>query len=136
MTAFILAFAGVSLALGLFVWLVGRTDSAVAGLIAGALLVFFGLLYAGVGYPVPVELVHPEGVVVARVLQKGEAIWIWVRSPGSEPRAFKLPWSEEVAAQLEGAMRSGARQTRVGFDSNSESLVFHPIPQPADPPKE
>ena len=42
---------------------------------------------------------------------EGEAIYLWVRWPGeAAPRAYRLPWSEETARQIEEAATATAEE--------------------------
>ena len=44
--------------------------------------------------------------MVGSRLREGEAIYLWIEMVDSdEPRAYKLPWQQEMAKQLFGAER-------------------------------
>ena len=49
--------------------------------------------------------------LVAQSWVEGEAIYLWVRWPGeAAPRAYRLPWSEETARQIEEAAAETAEE--------------------------
>lgn len=85
----------------------------------------------------------PEATVVGSQLREGEAIFVWLELPeASEPRAYKLPWQQELAKQLYGAQRQAeARGTQVKmrrpFDNLTDQIepMFYAQPQPPLPPK-
>lgn len=81
--------------------------------------------------------------VVATQLEPSRAIHLWLMVDSSqEPRAYRLPWSQEVAEQLHKAMqeaeRNGTRvQMRQPFERSYdlEEKKFYALPQPALPEK-
>ena len=85
-----------------------------------------------------------EATVVGSRLREGEAIYLWIEMVDSdEPRAYKLPWQQEMAKQLFGAQReaeaNGTKvQMRLPFGDRVENQepVFYALPQPALPPKQ
>lgn len=84
-----------------------------------------------------------EATVVGSQLREGEAIFLWLELPEApEPRAYRLPWQQELAKQLYGAQREAeAHGTKVKmrrpFDDKTEQLepMFYAPPQPPLPPK-
>ena len=84
-----------------------------------------------------------EATVVGSQLREGEAIFLWLELPEApEPRAYRLPWQQELAKQLYGAQREAeSRGTEVKmrrpFDDNTDQLepMFYAPPQPPLPPK-
>jgi len=84
-----------------------------------------------------------EATVVSAKLREGEAIFLWIEMPEfDEPRAYKLPWQQELAKQLYGAQREAeAIGTKVRMRSpfkdqtEEQSPVFYALPQPPLPSK-
>jgi hypothetical protein len=85
-----------------------------------------------------------EATVVGSRLREGEAIYVWIEiADTDEPRAYKLPWQQEMAKQLYGAQReaeaNGTKvQMRLPFANRVESQepLFYALPQPPLPPKQ
>ena len=97
--------------------------------------------------PKPVALEWTRGLGEARVLgadlREGEAIFLWLRVPGTDdPRSYQLPWDQKLAEQLHKAQREAAQ---LGTDVRAKNLrrgpegdekpVFYARPQDALPPK-
>jgi hypothetical protein len=84
-----------------------------------------------------------EATVVSARLREGEAIYLWIEMPeAEEPRAYKLPWKQELAKQLYGAQRKAeAMGTKVRMRSpfkdqtEDQAAVFYALPQPPLPSK-
>ena len=84
-----------------------------------------------------------EATVVGSRLREGEAIYVWIEMADTdEPRAYKLPWQQDMAKQLYGAQReaeaNGTKvQMRLPFANQVESHepLFYALPQPPLPPK-
>jgi hypothetical protein len=126
---------------------VGTRTGAVA-LFALLTVVGYGALIELMSRPKPASLgwvrTHATTVkVAASQLRENEAIYLWlVFDEEPEPRAYKLPWSMEMARQLRDAERRAAqRQSEVRMktpfaknDAKTEQ-VFHAPPRPAPPPK-
>lgn len=82
--------------------------------------------------------------VIAATMIEGEAIYLWLRVPqDSEPRSYRMPWSEEAARQLaeaQHAAESNGREVmmRKPFQSmqGAERPIFYPEPQPPLPAKQ
>ena len=72
------------------------------------------------------------------------AIYIWVqRDDAKEPRAYKLPWSDEMARQLHESQRSAEReggQVQVRMRKAQQQIdgerMFYAKPRQALPPKQ
>jgi len=85
-----------------------------------------------------------EARVIGADLREGEAIYLWLRTPGAgEPRSYVLPWDRKLAEQLHRAQReANARGTEVQARNlfrngqDQQQPVFYATPQPARPPKE
>ena len=57
------------------------------------------------------ELRGGETALLAHDWVEGEAIYLWVRWPEEDaPRAYRLPWSEETAQQIEQAEQANEAQ--------------------------
>jgi hypothetical protein len=84
-----------------------------------------------------------EATVIGAKLNEGEAIYLWIEIPGGdEPRAYRLPWAQELAKQLYGAQREAQTkgtkvQMRLPFKEQTENqdAVFYALPQPPLPTK-
>jgi len=97
--------------------------------------------------PASIEWWHQdasEATVVASRLREGEAIYLWIEIPDSdEPRAYKLPWQQQMAKELFGAQREAEAmgtkvQMRLPFKDPEKALdpVFYAQPQPPLPSKQ
>jgi len=97
--------------------------------------------------PASIEWWHQgasEATVVASRLREDEAIYLWIEIAGSdEPRAYKLPWQQQMAKELYGAQREAQAmgtkvQMRLPFKDREEALdpVFYAVPQPPLPSKQ
>lgn len=78
--------------------------------------------------------------VMAHKLVRGEAIYLYVDTGEGEPRAYKLEWSDEVAQQLQDAVRGSRGNGNQGgaimeFDHSWDQHPpqFHPLPRPRLP---
>ena len=77
-------------------------------------------------------------------MEEDVAIYIWVQRDGArEPRAYKLPWSEEMARQLHESQRSAERdgsdvqvRMRKGQQQIDGERMFYAKPRQALPPKQ
>lgn len=96
--------------------------------------------------PVTLEWWHQdasEATVVGSKLREGEAIYLWIElAEADEPRAYRLPWAQELAKQLYGAQREAeAKGTKVKMRlpfrnrTDEQELLFYAQPQPPLPPK-
>lgn len=122
----------------------------VAGL--GTAALFMPLAYGALAdllsrpKPVSLEWVHrhvSEASVLGSSIREGQAIYLWLKMPeAGEPRAYRLPWSREMAQQLQDAQREAREnrngvQVRLPFDESEErrEKMFYAPPQPALPEK-
>ena len=84
-----------------------------------------------------------EATVLSARMQEGEAIYLWLQLPNSaEPRYYKIGWSEEVAKQLQQAMREaeknqGGMKMELPFENtwDTDKPMFYALPQPKLPEK-
>jgi hypothetical protein len=119
----------------------------------GASALFLPAAYLGfaalLGQPKPVQLewyrAHaPEATVLASSFRENQAIYLWLQLAGVvEPRAYALPWSRDLAEQLQTAQREAAEnqsqvQMRLPFEQSLEDREpkFYAMPQPQLPPKD
>jgi hypothetical protein len=85
-----------------------------------------------------------EANVLGATVREGEAIYVWLLMPEiTEPRAYTLPWSLELAKQLQEARKQAEQQgtglgMRLPFEHSwdKQEPKFYALPQPALPPKE
>jgi hypothetical protein len=101
------------------------------------------------GRPKPVGLEWLAGAGEARVLgsvpEEGKRILVWLQLDGAdEPRAYVLPWSRQMAEQLQGAEREAAEtgsdvRMRAPFAGeaslDNQEPRFYAAPQMPLPPK-
>ena len=116
-------------------------------------LLFLPTAYAGLSrllsMPKPVELEWwharaEEATVLASTFREGEAIYLWLQLHDSaDPRAYSLPWSRDLAEQLQAAQREASEnqtqvQMRLPFEHSldGQEPKFYAMPQPQLPPKE
>jgi hypothetical protein len=86
----------------------------------------------------------PEATVLGSTIDEGKNIFVWLQMPGgNEPRAYALPWSRDVAEQLQEAQREAqaggtAVLMRTPFEPSWDTREprFYAAPQPAMPPKD
>ena len=80
------------------------------------------------------ELRTGETALLAHSWVEGEAIYLWVRWPDeAAPRAYRLPWSEETAQQIEEAQEAKEQdggETVVEFQEGIEGVTAS-LPQQA-----
>lgn len=97
--------------------------------------------------PVSLELARKElaeATVLGAHLEEDTAIHLWLGLPGiAEPRAYSLPWDQQLARQLRGAEReseqTGAKvQMRKPFESSLDERQqrFYAAPPPPPPEKQ
>ncbi|HVR65646.1 MAG TPA: hypothetical protein VMT98_03355 [Verrucomicrobiae bacterium] len=98
--------------------------------------------------PKPMSLAWAEGQIEAAdvlgsTFIEGEAIYVWLRLPGSmEPRSYKLPWDQRRAQELQDAMNEAGQlgtgvEMRQPFDDypQDEEPMFYALPQTPTPEK-
>src|SRR3546814_17064488 len=101
-----------ALLLGAYVFLVlprARVEQRVVSV--GVFLILIGLVYGGatelLSRPKPLRLEWRDAgkaEVVSAMPIEDEAIYLWLSMPDeSEPRAYVLPWSRDVAQQIQDA---------------------------------
>ena len=134
------------------IWSHRKLWAKVAAVVATALfLPTIYLSYADLlSRPKPVNLEWwnrgaPEATVLSAKIREGDAIYLWIELPElDEPRAYKLPWAQEVAKQLYGAQREAEAmgtkvQMRLPFKDQIDDdyqPVFYALPQPPLPTKQ
>lgn len=118
----------------------------------GLVLAFVPLAYAALaellGRPKPVVLEWwtarvEEATVLGAVMQEGRGIYFWLQLPEfEEPRSYVLPWSRELAEQLQKALAAAKQndtevRMRLPFEPSWDDREpkFYALPQPALPPK-
>ena len=86
----------------------------------------------------------PEAVVISSQMVEERAIYLWLAIEGlDQPRAYSLPWSEELAKQLHRAGRTAESEgsqvkMRQPFDRSilqMDEPIFYANPQTATQPK-
>lgn len=126
-------------------------------LVKGAALVVGAVGFAGAVYALPNFLALPkpvglewwhanaeEATVLAASLQEDEAIYLWLLLRGvDEPRAYALPWSRDLAEQLQAAQREAEEsqtkvQMRLPFEDSLDDREpkFYATPQLQLPAKD
>lgn len=109
--------------------------------------VAYASLSAMLSRPKPIELEWSrrqvtEAAVLGARLEEGKAIYVWLELDGiDEPRAYVLPWSQELAKQLYGAQRT-AQQTGTpvrmrkpfenSLDDRDQRFYAAPVPPPQE----
>jgi len=140
-----------ALLLGTFIFLVlprGRLWQRTAS--ASLFVILVVVVYAGsaelLGRPKPLRLEWrnaEHAQVLGSSMRENEAIYLWLQfDDGSEPRAYRLPWSMQAAQQLQTATQEGeANGTGVQMTMTGEAGLdqrepkFYATPQPALPDK-
>jgi hypothetical protein len=85
-----------------------------------------------------------EATVLASSFRENEAIYLWLQLRDiAEPRAYTLPWSRDLAEQLQAAQREASEnqtqvQMRLPFERSQDDQEpkFYAMPQPQLPPKD
>ena len=96
--------------------------------------------------PVGLEIARQElaeATVLGARMEENKAIYLWLDIPGvQEPRAYALPWSKELARQLQGAEREsedtgGPIRMRKPFERSMDDREkrFYAPPPPPPPQK-
>lgn len=132
------------------VWSPRRVRVKVGAVILAALFLPIGYatLIGLLSRPKPIELewarpAPEDTTVLASSLKEQEAIFLWLEVAGlEEPRAYRLPWDEQLARQLHDAQRA-ARQKggnvrmrmRAGEGSPGGERMFYSAPPEPLPPK-
>jgi hypothetical protein len=155
MTELTYLFAGVALLTGLItsisIWAPRRLW--IKGAALASALLFMPIAYASLSQllslPKPAKfewwLAHAkEATVLASSFRENQAIYIWLQfSESLEPRAYALPWSRDLAEQLQAAEREAAEnqtevRMRLPFEQSLDDREprFYAMPQPALPSKD
>jgi hypothetical protein len=115
------------------------------GFMAAVYLAFLHLL--SMPKPIALEWWHAQAeqaTVLGSSLREDDGIYLWLQIDGTrEPRAYVLPWSRELAEQLQDARRKAEHdrselQMRLPFERSFDNRdpKFYALPQPALPPKD
>lgn len=132
------------------IWSPRRTAAKVAALVAA--IAFLPAAYAGFVHllsmpkPVGLEWWHAhaeEATVIASTMEENRGIYLWLQlDRAREPRAYVLPWSRDLAEQLQAARREAERhqsplRMRLPFEHSEDDLdpKFYAAPQAAPPAK-
>jgi hypothetical protein len=118
----------------------------------GLYIVLLAMVYAGstelMGRSKPLRLEWrnaSEAKVIAATMKENEAIYVWLDIEGqSEPRSYALPWSQEMAQQLQRAMsdaQQNGTEVKMASPFEGEGLddrepKFYAMPQPPMPDKD
>ena len=97
--------------------------------------------------PVALEwwLAHAdEATVLGSQMREGQSLYLWLQVDGeAEPRAYRLPWDQQTAQQLQNALEEAQRngtqaRMRLPFEPTLDAREpkFYAPPQPALPPKD
>jgi hypothetical protein len=97
--------------------------------------------------PLQIEVARDHlrnAIVTASVLREKQAIYLWLQLPGiAEPRAYQLPWDEQIAIELHKAQREAEVEgTQVQMQLpeaetlDDEEPMFQAISRIPPPPKE
>lgn len=97
--------------------------------------------------PLQVEVAQEQlhnAIVTASLMRENEAIYLWLQMPGvQEPRAYQLPWDEQMAIELHKAEREAEvegtevqMQLPEGDTVDSEEPVFQATAHVPPPPKD
>ncbi|HUL05072.1 MAG TPA: hypothetical protein VLV76_01995 [Candidatus Acidoferrum sp.] len=141
-----------ALLLGGFIFLVlprGRLWQRTAS--AALFILLVAVVYGGsaelLGRPKPMRLEWRDpqhAQVLGSSMRENDAIYVWLQfDDGSEPRAYRLPWSIETAQQLQTATQegeangTGVQMTMSAGDSGLDQREpkFYATPQAALPDK-
>lgn len=133
------------------VWAPRRPSAKLLALGSAALFLPLGYVAQAelLGRPKPVAMEWLAGAGEARVLgsvsEEGKRILVWLQLDGAdEPRAYVLPWSRQLAEQLQGAQRGAAEagtdvRMRAPFAGepslDDQEPRFYAAPQMPLPPK-
>ena len=119
----------------------------------GCTVLFMPVAYAGLtdllSRPKPVALEWwlgnaQEATVIGSQMREGSSLYLWLQLDGeSEPRAYRLPWNQKMAQQLQQALEKAERdgteaRMRLPFEPSLDGREpkFYAAPQPALPPKD
>ena len=155
MTELTFCFAAVAVLTGLItsvsVWSPRRLGIKLMAL--GAAAIFLATIYAAyaqlLSRPKPVALEWwlakaGDAGVLGSSIRENEGIYLWLQLDGApEPRAYILPWSRDLAEQLQTTLREAEQRRsdvrmRLPFEPSLDDRKprFYAMPQPALPPKD
>lgn len=85
-----------------------------------------------------------EATVLGSSMREGHGIYLWLQMGDLiEPRSYVLPWNQELAQELQDALREAEEngsgvQMRLPFEPSLDNREprFYALPQPAFPPKD
>ncbi|MEL6963400.1 MAG: hypothetical protein AAGA73_02090 [Pseudomonadota bacterium] len=85
-----------------------------------------------------------DATVLSSSIKEDVGIFLWLQLQDiAEPRSYVLPWSRDLAEQLQAAAREAEEQNgelhmRLPFEQSLDELEpkFYAMPQPALPPKD
>ena len=154
MSTFMIAFVSLAFVLGAFSYIAMPTGSRPRrALVSSLFAVILALLFFGysdmLGRPKAAQLElfrsdMKDARVIGSYFKEGDAIFLWLGLPGvTEPRYYKLPWSEQVAKSLQEAIQQDTDQHGGGVgismpferSLDKEEPKFYPLPQPKLPDK-
>jgi hypothetical protein len=119
----------------------------------GCAALFLPVAYAGFSdllcRPKPVALEWwlgraAEATVLGSQMDEGDSLYLWLQVAGTpQPRAYRLPWSQRMAEELQSALEEARRngtqaRVRLPFEASLDRREpkFYAPPQPALPPKD
>jgi hypothetical protein len=148
---FALAAALAAMLASIAIW-APRSLAIKAGALACAVL-FMPVAYGGLtdllSRPKPVSMEWwlgeaEEATVLGSQMREGKDLFLWLQLAGEpEPRAYRLPWDQKMAQQLQQALEQAERdgteaRMRLPFEPSLDGREprFYAAPQPAMPPKD
>jgi hypothetical protein len=114
-------------------------------------LVLVAMVYGGtaelMGQPKPMRVEWRDAAqarLIAATMRENVGIYVWLEVEAqAEPRAYALPWDQQMAQQLQRAMSDAQQngtfvQMVAPFDSGMDERApkFYAMPQPAMPEKD
>lgn len=139
-------------ALALFA-ILGPRQRAFKSLALGCTALFLPLSYFAINdllsRPKPLQIVVAKehlhnAIVTASLMREDEAIYLWLQMPGvREPRAYQLPWNEQMAIELHEAEREAEvegtevqMQLPEGDATDDDEMTFQATAHIPPPPKD
>lgn len=85
-----------------------------------------------------------EATVLGSQIRERDTVYLWLQLASEpEPRAYRMPWDQRVAEELQAALAEAQRngtgvKMRLPFESTLDrrERMFYALPQPALPPKD
>lgn len=133
------------------IWSPRRSSAKVMAIGATAALlpaIYLGFVHLlSMPKPVQFEWWHAraaEATVLGSSMREGDGIYLWLQlEDAGEPRAYVLPWSRDLAEQLQAASREAERsqghlRMRLPFERSLDDHEpkFYALPQPMLPSKD